>query len=250
MVPAIDFLPATYHVQRQREHKTLWRRMMVFFFLALSVLGTWHQRQIRRKLEARRDELQAKASGLRQAVPAQDKLEQELAELETRAQLLTTLQLRVPATRVLAAITNSLPDLVSLTECQAEAGPLENVSSSKSAPTPVPAAVSAEKRSPVAADLQQLRQATSRSALMITVSGIAPDDLTISQYLMALRETKLFERVTLAFTGQHRVRDETWRQFQVRLQVKNPESWLDCVSAANGQVAGRDKPSSVQGVSR
>jgi Tfp pilus assembly protein PilN len=234
MVPTIDFLPASYHVQRQREHKTLWRRMMVSFFLALAVLGTWQQRQIRRKLETRRDELQAKAAGLVQAVPQRSKLDQELQDLETKSQVLTTLQLRVPLTRVLAAVTQSLPELVSLSECHAESGSMETASTAPLVMTPAP--LTKEKAPPFNADLTELRNAASRSAMMLTLSGIAPDDLAISSYLVALRETKLFERVTLAFTGQHQVREENWRQFQIRLQVRNPEAWLEKAVPADQRV--------------
>lgn len=231
MVPQIDFLPATYHVQRQREHKTLWRRMMVFFFLTLAMLGTWLQRDLRRKLESRRDELQARADGLLQSVQAQSKLEQQLKELETRALLLTTLELRVPMTRVLTAITRSLPEMVSLSDCQAETG-LKETSNTRSAAPAVPPVVSKEKpTSPFESDLTELRNATKLSATMLTLSGIAPDDLTISQYLVALRETNLFDRVTLSFTGQHPVREEVWRKFEVRVQVKSPEALLQRTSA-------------------
>lgn len=237
MVPQIDFLPATYHVQRQREHKTLWRRMMVFFFLALAGLGTCQQREIRQKLEARRDELQSMAEGLLQPVKAQSTLEQQLNELETRALLLTTLELRVPMTRVLNAITTSLPELASLNECNAESGQKENANLRTSvgaspAPPPPTAAPNKTPKSPFELDLTALRDASGVSAMMLTLTGIAPDDLTISQYLVALRETGLFERVTLSFTGQHTVREETWRKFEVRLQLKHPEALLDRSPAA------------------
>ena len=239
MVPQIDFLPASYHVQRQREHQTLWRRMMVFFFLALAVLGTWQQRQICRKLETRRDELQTKAEGLLEPVRAQSKLDQQLKEVETRVQLLATLELRVPMTRVLSAVTGSLPDMVSLNECQADVGLSEIIGTPSTAMTMPPVAANKDKQKtpPFEMDLNELRSANGRSAAMLTISGIAPDDLTISQYLVALRETKLFERVTLAFTGQHRVRDELWRNFQVKLQVKNPDIWLDRAPATERRVA-------------
>lgn len=230
MIPSIDFLPATYHVKRQREHKTLWRRMMVFFFLALAALGTWQQRQIRLKLEARRDELQSIAEGLSQAIPSQAKLDQRMKDLETRARLLMALELRVPMTRVLSSVTGSLPDLVSLHECQAEVAASENSGIKRIVMTPPQGTAKTEKVQPFDADLNALRETSSRTATMLTLSGIAPDDFAISQYLVALRETKLFDRVTLAFTGQHQVRDEPWRNFQVRLQVKNPETWLDRTS--------------------
>ena len=82
MVPQIDFLPAAYHVQRQREHKALWRRMMVLFFLAIATLGTWQQRQHRQKLETRRDELRAKSEGLQQSLTAESKFDQQLDNVE------------------------------------------------------------------------------------------------------------------------------------------------------------------------
>ena len=250
MVPQIDFLPATYHVQRQREHKTLWRRMFVFFFLVLAVLGTWQQRDLRRKLEARRDLLQSKAEGLLQPVKEQSRLEERLQELETRALLLTTLELRVPMTRVLAAITSSLPEMVSLNDCQAETALKETSPLRSGQMPPLPVANKDKKPSPIEADLAELRNAARLSATMLTLSGIAPDDLTISQYLVALRETGLFERVTLSFTGQHLVREENWRKFEVRLQVKNSETLLDHSPAAAHRITKETRSRETSGASR
>lgn len=252
MVPQIDFLPASYHVQRQREHKTLWRRMMVFFFLALAAVGTCQQREIRRKLENRRDELQSMAEGLLQPVKAQSTLEQQLSDLETRALLLTTLELRVPMTRVLNAITTTLPELASLNECNAESGQKENsnLRTSVGPAPPQPAAAIKTPKSPFESDLTALRDASGVSAMMLTLTGIAPDDLTISQYLFALRETGLFERVTLSFTGQHAVREETWRKFEVRLQLKHPETLLDRSPTAARRVSRGIRSSETKGTSR
>ena len=252
MVPQIDFLPATYHVQRQREHKTLWRRLMACVFLVLAVLGTWQQRDLRRKLEARREELQSKAEGLLGPVKAQSKLEQQLSELETQALLLTTLELRVPMTRVLIAMTGSLPELVSLSDCQAETG-LKETSGAKPAATPPvpPPAVNKDKPpTPFELDLTELRKGTDLSATLLTLSGIAPDDLAISQYLMALRETGLFERVTLSFTGPHIVREESWRKFEVRLQVKSPQELLSPSSSAARRVTKEASTRETKGASR
>jgi Tfp pilus assembly protein PilN len=225
MVPQIDFLPATYHVQRQREHKTLWRRMMVLFFLTLAVLGTSQQRLLQTKLEARRDELRARAEGLQQSLPVEAKLDQQLRELETRAQLLTSLEFRIPTTRLFAALTNSLPEFVSLSECQAEIGLIEGAATANT-PITMPN-TNKEKVPPFDADLNELKAATARTTTLLTLNGFAPDDSAISRYLVQLKETGLFERVTLAFSGQHRVRDESLRTFQVRVQVKSPSMLFD-----------------------
>lgn len=235
MVPLIDFLPATYHVQRQREHRALWRRMMVLFFLALAVLGTWQQRQLRSKLELRRDELRARAEGLQKALPMEAELDQQLRDLETRALLLTTLEFRIPTTRLLAGLTNSLPEFVSLSECSAEVGLMEGAAQ----PNALPAVAngSKEKPPPLEADVSELKAATSRLTTMLTLTGFAPDDFAISSYLVQLKNTGLFERVTLAYSGQHHVRDEAMRTFQFRLQVKNPLTILDSLPATDRRVA-------------
>ena len=225
MVPQIDFLPATYHVQRQREHKTLWRRMMVLFFLALSVLGTWQQRMLRAKLESRRNELRARVEGFQQSLPVEVKLDQQLRELETKAQLLTALEFRIPTTRLIAGLTNSLPEFVSLSECQTEIGLIEGTVAAN--PPPAISNANKEKSPPFDADLNELKTATGRTTTMLTVSGFAPDDSAITQYLVRLKVTGMFERVTLAFSGQHRFRDESLRTFQIRLQVKSPAALFD-----------------------
>ncbi len=239
MVPQIDFLPATYHQQRRRKHTTLWRRMMVSFFLALAMLGTWQQRKLQRKLETRRDELKSQAEGLEQLLPLDSELEQRFRDLDVQTQLLTQLSVRVPTTRVLAALTNALPEFVSLNECQTEIGVVEGL-----APTnmriPPPSTASRANQSPASpfeTDLAELRLANDRSALLVTLHGLAPDDFAISRYLVRLRESTLFERSTLVYSGQHRVRDESLRCFQLRLQVKNPKDWLETTPKSDQRVA-------------
>jgi hypothetical protein len=238
MVPQIDFLPATYHQQQRRKHTTLWRRMMVFFFLALAMLGTWQQRQLQRKLQARRDELKSQAEGLEQLLPLDTDLERRLRDLDVQTQLLTQLSVRVPTTRVLAALTNALPQFVSLNECQAEFGAVEGLAAPNMR-VPPPSTASGENKSPASpfeTDVAELNLAKDRSALLITLHGLAPDDFAISRYLVRLRETKLFERSTLVYSGQHRVRDEVLRSFQLRLQVKNPKDWLETTPASGQRV--------------
>ena len=115
---------------------------------------------------------------------------------------------------------------------------------------PLPVANKDKTLNPFESDLNELRNSTKLSATMLTLSGIAPDDLSISQYLVALRETDLFERVTLSFTGQHTVREETWRKFEVRLQVKNPEALLDHTPTAIRRVTKESRSHETKGASR
>ena len=55
---------------------------------------------------------------------------------------------------------------------------------------------------------------------MISIRGSAADDLEVSQFLNALHQNNLFERVQLLFTDQHVRKDRTMRSFAIRLRTQ------------------------------
>ena len=160
--------------------------------------------------------------------------------------MLTSLEFRIPTTRLIAALTNSLPEFVSLSECQAEVGLIEGAAVTNGPPA-IPNA-NKEKPPPFDADLNELTAASSRTATLLTVTGFAPDDSSISHYLVQLKETRLFERVTLVFSGQHRVRDEALRTFQVRVQVKSTAALFDSLPTNGVVQKPDDHPGKLGGV--
>ena len=93
-----------------------------------------------------------------QSVKTQSKLTQWLKEWETRALLLTTLELRLPMTRVLSVITKSLPGLVSLNNCQADTR-LKETSNVRSGTLPLLVGSEEKKLSPFNSDLTELPDA-------------------------------------------------------------------------------------------
>ena len=74
-------------------------------------------------------------------------------------------------------------------------------------------------------DLESLLKRTEETAQFLSLSGMAPDDGAIAQYLGALQESGLFSDVTLEFTDQHAVSDQFVRKFGVRLRLNKLEPW-------------------------
>jgi len=99
-----------------------------------------------------------RSGSMLQSVKTQSKLTQWLKEWETRALLLTTLELRLPMTRVLSVITKSLPGLVSLNNCQADTR-LKETSNVRSDTLPLLVGSEEKKLFPFNSDLTELPDA-------------------------------------------------------------------------------------------
>jgi Tfp pilus assembly protein PilN len=192
----------------------------VLTLVLLMSLGVFGQFQLRSRLIVRRDLIRAQAAQMTAQLAAPDNLRTQIQRLDTRADLLAELQLHPAPTRLLAAVANSLPASVSLTACRLsrEASgvqlPAEKKSGRRNA--------AASDIQPEAKDLQVLKEQSLQEDLFLTLDGLAPDDVSVSQYLAALQETGLFAEVRLAFTDHHRRGEYDLRCFAVRLRVRDP----------------------------
>ena len=221
----IDFLPASYRQTRHRHQRKVLRRSALVVFLLLIVAGTFGQRHSRKELERRRDELKTNATHMIAQLGSPDAIKTEIARFDAHANLLTFLRLRVPPTRVLSTVTNSLPQHVMLTEfnMKFENAPAPVVPAGRQAPGQDAAAIEAAKlKPPVEKDLADLQKTANDTMLVISINGIAPHDTAIAQYLAELQRTGVFSHVTLLYTDQHEIEDWKMRRFGMRLRARTP----------------------------
>ena len=223
MVDDINFLPAGYHHSRHRRKKQAWRRGAFVAVLLLIFAGSAKQWHARRALEATRDELRRRAAdSLAQLGPA-EALNARIARLDSQTTLLVRLQTRVPPTRLLADVTRSLPEFVSLTQFRVHregAAPLGGLPAALRAGTqPAP-----EATAPAEKDLDELQRLDEQSHLVVSLLGIAPDDVAISHFLAAMQETGTFAEVQLQYTDETTFREYRLRSFSIRLVVRRPGS--------------------------
>lgn len=219
MVQKIDFLPASYHQDRQKRQRRLLVRGVLLACLGLIAAATFQQRHARARLSERRDRLQSQAQLMLQQIGSAVALRQKIDRLETRANLVTALRMQARPTRILAAVTDSLPRFVSITEFSLASATV----GSASQPVPEASAKDAAKKlTPEQRDLQRITTESQETARFVSVQGIAPDDVAISDYLAALMAAHVFDEVTLLFTDQHRYREHSMRSFGIRLRIRRP----------------------------
>lgn len=223
MVQKIDFLPASYHQQRRRKQKRIWRRGIFGVFLLLAVGGAFRQHQAFSRLTENRDRMIEQSARMTAQLEDAAALEQRIQQLDTKADLIAMLRLHTPPTRVLATVTNNLPPHVSLTKVslayekrtEAAADTAKWAQKLNTAGPPNEAEQSAEE-----IDLESLNQYSEENALFASIDGIAPDDVTVSQYLAALQSCGLFDEVLLLYTDRHKYQEFPLRSFGMRLRIK------------------------------
>lgn len=221
MTQIINFLPDSYHRRRQKQRKRIWRRGVFVVFVALIAAGALGQWRSRLRLESTRDGLQRQVSDVTARLADRGELQRQVEQLDFEADLIAYLRVRIPPTRVLADVVDSLPKFVALTELRAEYDRTSAETSRRTQTSPSTAETE-EHRSPAEIDFEEIRQEFDRQALFVTLAGIAPDDMAIARFLKTLERTNTFDRVQLLYTDRHSVRDLSLRKFGVRLRVKRP----------------------------
>lgn len=232
----IDFLPSRYWRERDQRRRAVFRRGMLAVVLALMTVGAVGQRQMRGRLEQTRDSLHAHAQRMTAQLETPDRLRERIAALDDKANLLTWLHLRVAPTRLLATISRALPQYVSLHELD-----LRSEARGSSGLTP-PAGDATGKpalpESPLRKDLETLQADSARRVWCVNLSGQAPDDRAIAQFLTRLKQSGLFAEVTLLYTDRQTWAEGDIRRFAARLELR-PAGALDGVqtSVAQGSTA-------------
>jgi Tfp pilus assembly protein PilN len=222
MIPSIDFLPTSYHQKRQAQQKTLWRRGVSVVFVALIAAGAFGQWQSRLRLQTTRDGLRKQVADMTIQLAGRDAIKHKIEQLDCQANLIACLRVHTRPTHVLAAVVSSLPEFVTLTELRAAYD--ADASSALRLPPANQQQTEAAQKSAAQIDLDQLQEDARQNSLFVTLAGIAPDDVAIAQYLVALQETHTFDDVQLHYTDQYTLRDHPLREFEIRLRVRKPGS--------------------------
>jgi len=221
MIESIDFLPADYHRKRQRSRKTYWRSAVFVAFVVLVGAGAFRQHLNRCELEATRDGLQRQADQMISQIQSTDALKEQIRQLETRTELTATLRYQAVPTRILQAVTETLPQYVRLTRIQLGREKFTQRSSGGVLRLRRGKEKSKQDKKPsVQRVLETLRTANRDTRLFVAVEGVAPDDVAISRYLAALQASGVLQTIQLLFTDRYVDRGLPLRRFGVRLYVR------------------------------
>ncbi len=221
---SVDFLPASYHEEQVRVKRSIWRKCTLVVVLAMIVLGTFRHRDVQKELQEQSRRAQENAKNMAAELMNPAELRQQIHVLQVRANLMSYLRIGVPPTLLVSSVTNSLPAYISLTKIQStyELDNGYSTSRPQANKRKRDGKKSSENKLAEQKDLEQLSEETKNSDVFVTVSGIAPDDVAISQYLAALNKTNVFNEVKLKSIDKDRYSGFPMRSFEIRLRVKKP----------------------------
>lgn len=214
----IDFLPQDYVCVQTKRNKSNWLRGLLAVVLVLIAVGWVTQHRSMSELAARRDRMRDQAIALLARVEPPDALKSELARQLNNTRLVDALRSQIPPSRWMAAIVDVLPPQTMVSEIRAEIDDGTAVTTRIEQPSAVKSNEAAIT-DPVELDLNRLAPIVQRRSLVISIRGIADDDLEISRFLNGLHRNDQFERVQLLFTDQQVHRNRAVRSFAIRIHT-------------------------------
>jgi Tfp pilus assembly protein PilN len=198
---------------------------LALFALVLGGVAVWFTRTNFEWREVRDRQEQVSASFSAVAVEIRDMQEQEKTrrEMLEKAQLAASLVDPVPRSILLAELVRRMPEKVSLLEFELRSEPVKVVRAK-----PVAEAATAGPRSRAAAARGKAKPVEKaeppkpdplRYAIALTITGLAPTDLDVSEYLQNLNQLDLLESVRLEVSEEKQVGGLPTRQFRIAIRL-------------------------------
>jgi len=215
MAENMSFLPEDY-LEKKIARRTNIVFVALFSLMLITVLGAdFVSRQQSVKI---RDELSAKNQQfeqMRKQFEEIESLEAEKRRMQQMANVTATLKDNVLKSNVFSELINNMPSTLRLDKLKLAT----KADKSRSAPAPK-----------TAMEREKLRRAAAKSGgapqvrvvptvVDLSLTGFAPNDVAISDYIGALNAHPLFRNVNLQFTEESKDGDEISRKFTVDFQL-------------------------------
>jgi Tfp pilus assembly protein PilN len=218
-----SFLPEDYLAQKA-ERRTNMISLTLFGVVMVSVIGAFFVTNRTAKLE--KEQNAAVSVSYQQAAPQIEdfkKLEQQKAEMLNKAELASALVERVPRSILLAELINRMPERLSLLDFEiksekvkppVQAGAAKNArgGSLKSG------APERAKTKQEAAD-EPPKIEPPRYKATITMTGVAPTDVELANFMAELNAYSLLRDVALEYSEQKEVEGRSMRQFKITMSL-------------------------------
>jgi len=206
METAIDFLPDRLKAQRARRRSLI--RQANLLVLAAATFATWIYFSDRRVTEAKAELglLEDRAANVQRLLAQQTELQKEQAVLLIKDRIGSRLGGRVGPLDVLAELERLLPAGVSLTSMNLEAVQVT-----------LPAELVRDRAAVIAPGAAPKESTVNRLRLVLT--GIAPGDVDVANFLGQLAASPLFEDVSMGYIRGRSLEGHKAREFQISCHV-------------------------------
>jgi len=210
-----SFLPEDY-LQKKIARRTNAICITLFALVMAGVVGAYLVTD-RQRAEVRRlqEEVNVSFEDAARRIEQLDQLQVDKKLMLQRQKVAEVLVERVPRSVILAELTNRMPSTLSLLEFDMETKVL------RSAPRPKTAIQrEAQKNAKDRKKLAESNQPEIKpTELTLTLIGVAPTDLEVSQFLAMLNEHELFQNIFLRYSEGTKVQERVMRKFELELTL-------------------------------
>lgn len=204
----VDFVPEEY-IQQRESGKANFMYLLLFGAMMCGIGVTFSIIKVRQKaVAAELATVNAKMAQAGQQIAQLEQLKTKGKNVMKTMVMTSGLIEKVPRSIILACLTNNMPTGVSLLELKIE----EKVITLK---TPKPATKTAGAAAAAAAAPPQKIVET-----VVNISGIAPSDIGVANYIARLSESILLDRVSLVESRERNIDDMKFRQFKLNAYIK------------------------------
>ncbi len=210
-----SFLPEDYLARKMARRSNI-VCVSLFAVVLTGVMAAYFVKQ--RQLNVAVDEnaranaqVDAEATKIDQAT----KLQKQHQEMILRGAITSALVDPVDKSNVLAELINHMPASLSLTELELKT---EVVRDTKPAVSALDNAAAA-RASKLKAEDKTPKIEIPETQIVMAMTGVAPTDVEVSEYMSKLGRHKLFDNVNLVFSEQHKLHDTPLRKFKIELSL-------------------------------
>ncbi len=210
-----SFLPEDY-LQKKIARRTNAICITLFALVMAGVVGAFLVTD-RQRAEVRRlqDDVNTSFQDAARRIEQLDQLQVDKKLMLQRRKVAEVLVERVPRSVILAELTNRMPSTLSLLEFNMETKVL------RTAPRPKTSLQrEAQKNAKDRDKLKKPDQAEIKpTELTLTLIGVAPTDLEVSQFLAMLNQHELFQNIFLRYSEGTKIDDRQMRKFELELTL-------------------------------
>ncbi len=210
----MSFLPEDY-LQSRLERRTNIICLTLFVVVLVGTVGAFlvKKRQLS-EAEALHRTTRRQVEDAARRIEQLEELKIRKAQMMRKARLTSMLIERVPRSVILAEVINNMPTALSLMDLELDTRIVRDMT-----PKPKTAMERAKEaaRNRTAAEAEEVEVPPTQVTMAIT--GVAPTDVQVAQFITALNRHEMFTDVNLLVTEATIVDDQTMRKFRIELVI-------------------------------
>ena len=205
-----SFLPEDYLARKLARRSNI-VCITLFAVVLTGVMGAYFVK-VRQKQVAAADSRQANldVESAAAKIDQATQLQKQHQEMMLKASITSALIDPVDKSNVLAELINHMPSSLSLTELELDTKVVRNAA-------PPATALQKSKANTLAAKQPTIQ--IPETEVNISMTGVAPTDVEVSDYMSALGGHPLFHDVSLSYSEQHNVQETEMRRFKIELKL-------------------------------